>query len=92
MTSLPLTFVIIVNWNGREVTLDCLDSFRKVSYSPLKIVVVDNGSTDGSVQAIRAQYPDVIVLEMHTNLLFAGGTNAGIRYGLEHGGALFVVL
>ena len=92
MTSSPLVFIVIVNWNGREVMLDCLESLGKVSYSPLKIIVVDNGSTDGSVQAIRAQYPDVVVLEMHTNLLFAGGTNAGIRYGLEHGGDLFLLL
>ncbi len=88
----PRVFIVLVNWNGKDVTLDCLDSLSRISYANAKIVVVDNGSTDGSVQAIRSRFPAVDVLEMNRNLRFAGGTNAGIRYGLDHGAEMFLLL
>lgn len=76
-------FVIIVNWNGRSDTLACLDSFARVRTfgNTLKIVVVDNGSTDGSYKAIREKFPDVTVLETGKNLGFTGANNTGIAYG-----------
>jgi GT2 family glycosyltransferase len=58
----------------------------------VRTVVIDNGSVDGSVESIRTQFPSVTVLEVNANLRFAGGTNAGIRYGLEHGAELFLLL
>jgi GT2 family glycosyltransferase len=90
--SQPLVYIIIVNWNGREVTLDCLDSLSRLSYKHTKVVVVDNASSDGSVIAIGTRFPDVAILEMKENLRFAGGTNAGMRYGLEHGAEMFLLL
>ena len=92
MPSQPLVFVIIVNWNGKAVTIDCLDSLSHLTYRNTTVVVVDNGSTDGSVNAIRERFPRVVILEMKQNLRFAGGTNAGVRYGLEHGGEMFLLL
>lgn len=92
MSGQPLVYIILVNWNGREITLDCLHSLEGISYRSVKTVVVDNGSSDGSMTAIREQFPDVTVLEMNTNLGFAGGTNAGIRYGLENHAELFLLL
>ena len=71
--------VVIVNWNGRAVTLDCLRSLRQVAAPPLSLIVVDNASTDGSPGAIRAEFPEVDLLAMPRNLRFAGGSNAGIR-------------
>lgn len=88
----PLVFIILVNWNGKKVTLECLDSLATVSYKNSKIVVVDNASSDGSVPAIREQHPKTIVLEQATNLRFAGGNNAGILYALEHGAELVCLL
>jgi GT2 family glycosyltransferase len=88
----PLVFIVIVNWNGREITLDCLQSLSRISYDNVRTVVIDNGSVDGSVESIRTQFPSVTVLEVNANLRFAGGTNAGIRYGLEHGAELFLLL
>jgi GT2 family glycosyltransferase len=90
--SQPFVFVIIVNWNGRDITLDCLDSLRGISYRNVRTVVVDNGSRDGSVQAIRSRFPDVVVLEMNENLRFAGGNNAGIRHALAGGAELLLLL
>ena len=92
MPSQPLVFIIVVNWNGRNITLECLDSLSRISYKNVNTIVVDNASVDGSVQAIRARFPNVVVLEMKQNFKFAGGTNAGIRYGLEHGAEMFLLL
>jgi GT2 family glycosyltransferase len=78
-------FVIILNWNGWEDTLDCLSSLEHLDYQAYEVVVVDNGSTDGSEEKIREAYPDVVVLQTGENLGFAGGNNAGIRYALERG-------
>ena len=75
----PLVFVILVNWNGKAVTLDCLDSLTKISYGNFRIIVVDNASADGSSQEIRQRFPDVVVLEQKENLRFAGGNNVGMR-------------
>jgi hypothetical protein len=88
----PLVWIIIVNWNGRDMTLDCLDSLRAVTYGKRQILVVDNGSTDGSVSALRERYPGVAVLPMTENHRFAGGTNAGIRHALAHGADLLLLL
>ena len=81
----PLTYVIVVNWNGRDDTLECLASLGRVEYPLMRVLVVDNGSTDGSQDAIRREYPGVMLLETGSNLRFAGGNNAGIRYALANG-------
>ncbi len=88
----PHVAIIIVNWNGREVTLECLRSLTAISYRPASIIVVDNGSTDGSAEAIRRDFPDATVLRLEQNLRFAGGNNAGIRLALERGAALVLLL
>ncbi len=88
----PLVFIILVNWNGKAVTLDCLDSLSEISYKNSKVLVVDNASSDGSVPAIRQTHPEAIVLEQTENLRFAGGNNAGIAYALKHGAELVCLL
>ena len=88
----PRVFVILVNWNGKAVTLDCLDSLVQVVYKNFKIIVVDNASNDGSADAIAKAYPEVIVLRQQENLRFAGGNNAGMKYALDHGAELVCLL
>jgi GT2 family glycosyltransferase len=88
----PLVYIIIVNWNGKDITLDCLNSLSRVSYRNTRIVVVDNASSDGSAEEIGKRFPNVTLLEMKENLRFARGTNVGLRYGLEHGADLFLLL
>jgi GT2 family glycosyltransferase len=83
MNADPLVTIVIVNWNGREVTLECLASLRAVTYPSYRIVLVDNGSSDGSADAVRRLHPGVVLLETGANLRFAGGTNAGIRHALK---------
>jgi GT2 family glycosyltransferase len=76
--------IIILNWNGLQDTLACLQSLETLRY-PADVIVVDNGSSDGSVEMIRIAYPDVELLENKTNLGFGLGNNVGIRYALELG-------
>jgi GT2 family glycosyltransferase len=88
----PPVFIILVNWNGRAVTLECLDSLARVDYAPFTVVVVDNGSSDGSADAIRAAHPEVRLLPLTENRRFAGGNNEGIRYALNEGAELLLLL
>lgn len=84
-TVTPKVAVILVNWNGKADTLECLASLRGIEYSNLEIVVVDNGSHDDSASAIRAAFPNVNVIETGDNLGFTGGNNKGIEQVLEDG-------
>jgi GT2 family glycosyltransferase len=92
MPTEPLVFIVIVNWNGKQVTLDCLESLALVTYPRVRTIVVDNGSADASVDAIRSRFPSVDILPMKENLRFAGGTNRGLEYALARGGDLFLLL
>jgi GT2 family glycosyltransferase len=59
----PKVYIIILNLNGLEDTLEWLESVFRMDYGNFKVVVVDNGSTDDSVTLIRKTYPDVILIE-----------------------------
>jgi GT2 family glycosyltransferase len=85
--------VIVLTWNQRELTIACLDSLAALDYPAecLRIIVVDNGSTDGTVQAIRERFPRVVILENNENLGFAEGNNVGIRHALQ-GDAEYIML
>jgi len=85
MTTHPRVAIIIVIWNGRDDTLECLASFRSDGYPNREIIVVDYGSTDDSVAVIRAQFPDVVILQTGQNLGFTGGNNVGIRHAVATG-------
>lgn len=74
--------VVILNWNGKQDTLACLASLQECSYPHLDIIVVDNGSTDGSAQILRAQFPYIHLIENPINSGFAEGNNIGIRAAL----------
>jgi len=71
--------VIIVNVNQRELLARCLESLWRQTYSDFEVIVVDNGSTDGSVQFVRSQpIPKLRLVSLPSNQGFAGGCNAGI--------------
>ncbi len=71
--------VIIPNWNGKRHLQDCLDSLRRQIYQSFRVIIVDNGSTDNSVEFIRRHYPEVTLIALTENKGFAGGVNEGIR-------------
>jgi GT2 family glycosyltransferase len=62
-----------------------LDALNECTYEPLSILVVDNGSIDGSIQRIRSAHPKALILEAAENLGFAGGNNIGMRHAIAHG-------
>ena len=70
--------VIIPNWNGITLLPGCLDSLRAQTHPDYEVILVDNASTDDSVEMIRREYPEVRVLELDRNLGLTGGVNAGI--------------
>ncbi len=87
-----LVYVIVLNWNGKRFLDDCLSSVTRQTYSPYKVMVVDNNSTDGSVEFIRKAFPTVEVMELPQNLEFAAGNNAGIRKVFAKGVELIALL
>ncbi len=75
----PTVSVVIVNWNGRHLLGECLDSLLAQSVGVIEIILVDNGSRDGSAEYVQERYHDVRVVSLPENIGFAGGNNAGIR-------------
>ncbi|HOP79400.1 MAG TPA: glycosyltransferase family 2 protein [Armatimonadota bacterium] len=88
----PRVAVIVLTWNGKEDTLECLKSLRQVTYPNFWTVVVDNGSTDGTGDAVRASYPEVELIETGENLGFAAGNNVGIEHALRNGADAVLLL
>jgi GT2 family glycosyltransferase len=76
----PLVSAIVVNWNGLECLEACLASLLGQTWPALEIIVVDNGSSDGSRELLRSRYgPRITLIESPVNLGFAGGNNLAIR-------------
>jgi len=74
----PAISIIIVNWNGRHLLTDCLGSLRTQTYRDYETILVDNGSSDGSAEFVRTQFPEVHLIVLPENRGFAGGNNVGI--------------
>ena len=81
----PLVYCAVLNLNARDLLFETLDSLTKMTYPHFKTVVVDNGSTDGSQEIVRAAFPRVELVENGTNLGVMEGYNAGLKYGLQQG-------
>ena len=76
-------FVLTLNWNGKYLLDDCLSSYLYNDYPNFKVVMIDNGSTDGSVEYVRQKYPKVIILQNGKNLGYSGGFNKGLEYAFR---------
>lgn len=83
--------IIVLNWNGRNDTAKCLKSLQALTYPELEIVIVDNGSTDGSPDYFKS-LENCTLIETGANLGYAGGNNVGIAYGLKQGFDFFLIL
>jgi len=92
MADVPKIAIIVLNWNGHDDTLECLRSLEAVSYANFEVIAVDNGSIDGSVQALKETFPTLTVLENGENLGYAGGNNVGIHAALERGAEFILLL
>jgi GT2 family glycosyltransferase len=84
--------IIVLNWNKRDALLDCLEGLRRADLRGASVMVVDNGSRDGSADAVRARFPDTRVVGLPENRGYAGGNNAGMRLALDAGAEAVVLL
>jgi GT2 family glycosyltransferase len=84
-SSSTLVYVVTLTWNQKEDTLSCLDSLVQMRYPHIQLLLVDNGSVDGTVEAVRKRFPDVEIIVNPSNLGFAGGFNVGMRHALAQG-------
>ena len=77
------TLIVVLNWNSWEMTKECLQSLLAMEGDSFKILVVDNGSRDGSVEYLRGTFPQIEVTANGRNLGFAAGCNVGMRRAVE---------
>ncbi len=73
------TTVVIPNYNGERFLKPCLDALEAQTVKPARIIVVDNGSSDGSAELLRSAYPQVDLIETGENLGFSAAVNIGIK-------------
>ncbi len=83
--------VVIPNWNGKDEIGKCIDSLLTQSLEP-HIIVVENGSTDGSLEFLQKNYPQIELVVNQKNLGFAGGVNSGIQRALDSGAEYIALL
>ncbi|HET8826169.1 MAG TPA: glycosyltransferase family 2 protein [Terriglobales bacterium] len=90
--ALPCVYVVLLNWNGWQDTVECVRSLRNMDYGNWRGLIVDNGSTNDSVARLKELCPGVPIIETNRNLGFAAGNNIGIRSALESGADYVFVL
>jgi GT2 family glycosyltransferase len=88
----PSVYIVLLNWNGWEDTAKCVHSLRCMEYQNWHALIVDNGSTDDSVERLKETCSEVPIVETGRNLGFAAGNNAGIRVALQNGADYVFVL
>ena len=88
----PSLAIIVLTWNNFADTAECLHSLRKLNYSKYNVVLVDNGSTDGSIEKLQPEFPEVKIIKNSENLGYAGGNNVGIKYALSKGVDYIILL
>jgi len=85
-------FIVVLNWNGLIDAKECISSLKRNNYSNFEIIVIDNGSSDNSVPALKNEFPEIKIIENGINLGFSGGNNIGIDYCLKHGADYVLLL
>ncbi|MCD6429446.1 glycosyltransferase family 2 protein [bacterium] len=88
----PKVAIIILNYNGWQDTIECLESVLRNNYPNYQVIVVDNGSADDSVEWIREKFPHLTLIETGRNLGYAGGNNIGIKKALENGAKYILIV
>lgn len=89
----PKVCIVILNWNGLEDTVECLESLKRITYPNYEIILVDNGSEGNDVEVLRERFGDHIhIIENDKNYGFAEGCNIGMRYALETSTTDYILL
>lgn len=81
----PRVAAVVVNYNGKEITLQAVESLRKMTYPAFDLIVLDNASTDGSPEALARAFPDLKQLRVDVNRGSSSGYAAGFRWAFENG-------
>ena len=71
----PHIYVLILNWNGKDVIKQCLDSVLAINYPNYTTLVIDNDSSDGSGKIVKNDYPEIEYIQLKNNYGFSGGYN-----------------
>jgi len=79
MTKNPLVSIIIVNYNGQHHLKKCFESLSKIDYNQIEIILVDNNSTDNSIEFIKSNYSSTIIIKLDKNYGFAEPNNIGVK-------------
>lgn len=92
MNNSPFVCVLILNYNGKHLLKEALESYLANDYPNYKVVVVDNGSTDQSDEYVKANFPEVYVHRTEKNLKYSGGLNFGMEYAFNKLNADYVLI
>ena len=87
-----MVYLVIPCYNRKAFTRNCLKALSEQTYKDFKVIVVDDGSTDGTSDMIKEEFPETIILYGDGNLFWTKATNMGIRYALEHGATYVMCL
>lgn len=92
MKNYPKVFIVMLNYNGRDVIKKCLTSIFKIDYPNFEVIVVDNNSTDGSFEIAKGTFSKAIFIKNEENLGFSAGNNIGIKFAIERMAEYVLVL
>ena len=92
MSDRPKVVAVVLNWCGEEMAAACIRSLQEDPYPNMEILLVDNGSPDGSGDRLHARLPDIPFLQTGENLGYTGGNNRGIARALERGADYVLIL
>lgn len=92
MTTEPKVTIVIVNWNGLEDTIECIESLMKIKYCNFNIIIIDNDSSSSEAKRIKERFEKIKVVELKRNLGFANANNVGILIALANQETEYVLL
>ncbi len=92
MQDFPKVFIILLNYEGKKYLVEALKSLYSLKYPHFEVVLVDNNSSDGSLEIALSHFPKITFLKNNHNLGFSAGNNVGIKYALERGAQYILLL
>jgi hypothetical protein len=92
MSRSPFIYVLLLNYNGKHLLEESIPSYLYNNYENFKVVVIDNGSKDGSVEWVIKNYPEVKLLVNDKNLGYSGGFNVGLDYAFNEKGSKYALV
>ena len=89
---MPNVIVLILTFNGKKLLEDSVSSYLNNNYPNFKIVVVDNGSSDGTSNYLQENFPEVSVIRLEKNRGYSGGFNFGLKYAISRAATDYVLV